>query len=648
MMKNTLIFLPEWNTTHPYLSLPCLAGYLRSKDVNIDQIDLNIEWFWYINSIEFINSCRERICRKNLKEDDVLLYKIIYSYLLENNELYKSIIKDKEKFYEYEGYKKIKNYTEMAQLFISEAYDGLKIDTNMFSSDSSYDIDELYLKACDDTNNPFIKFYKKMIKKYNLLEYDFIGFSLIGMGQLSSLFAIIRILREEGSKAHVCLGGNTFSKIHYKIEENKNVFNFVDSILFFEGEYPLFKLIKTLENNESLENVPNCAFYDKEKDKVVITEIAKCIVPIEELPTPDYSGLLLDLYTAPHRILPYFVSRSCYWGRCAFCDHDYGYDGVYRVKSIDKVFEDIRVLKERFDADVIYFVDEALSVPFIEKLCDRMDENNSFKWFAYIKASTKFTYELCKKMHDCGCLFIMVGIESCSSTVLESMNKGITTEDIYATVENMNKAGIWLHSFLINDFPTETKEDKLETLFSIFEYNFHSNGLSEFSLPKHSKMYSNLEEYGIYETKENSKLSSILSYKSKIKCNKKLQRRLINLYNTKVHNNFVVNTLMDSQHIPLFMMKYDLILNNDILYKLVRNEYTFDKNDLIYYKKDNSIIIFNIYTNKMLEIPSDFGNIIERCERIEVSKLRGIIKEEYSDDKYDIEEVLRIFNIIFK
>ena len=98
--------------------------------------------------------------------DDVLLYKIIYSYLLENNELYKSIIKDKEKFYEYEGYKKIKNYTEMAQLFISEAYDGLKIDTNMFSSDSSYDIDELYLKACDDTNNPFIKFYKKMIKKY--------------------------------------------------------------------------------------------------------------------------------------------------------------------------------------------------------------------------------------------------------------------------------------------------------------------------------------------------------------------------------------------------------------------------------------------------------------------------------------------------
>lgn len=234
-------------------------------------------------------------------------------------------------------------------------------------------------------------------------------------------------------------------------------------------------------------------------EKIIKTEIAKCLIPIEELPVPDYDDLDLDMYTSPKRILPYYVSRSCFWGKCAFCDCDYGYDGKYRVKSVNKVLRDISVLRKKYNTEMIYFIDEALSVHFIEKMCDAIDEDNKFFWFAYIRANKKFTYELCKKMYDKGCRYLLVGIESCSENVLKEMNKGITTDDILTTVNNMDRAGIWLHTFLINDFPSEKYEDKLNTIFHIFQNNFHSVGLSQFTLPKNSKMYNNLERYGIFQ-----------------------------------------------------------------------------------------------------------------------------------------------------
>lgn len=644
-MKSALIFLPDWNTTHPYLSLPCLSAYLKENGVEVRQIDLNIEWFWYTCSDSFLDACYEKICIKDMSEDSAILYHMLYKYLKTEKDKFKENVRRSEVFYSYHGYKKLRNFIETVQLFASMAYDGYQTDSGIQSLNTFFGINDLVQKAEDKSYNPYHYFFKEMIKKYDLNSYDFIGFSLIGMGQIIALLSIIPHLDREHT--HICIGGNTFSKIQYKIEKNKEIFNYVDSILLFEGEYPLLKLIRALENGESLYSVPNCVFYDKEQDRIVKNEIKQCVLSIENLPVPDYADLSLELYTAPEIILPYYVSRSCYWGKCAFCDHDYGYDGKYRVKSVEKVLSDIGELREKYHANVFYFVDEALNIPFLEKLCDSINEQNKFYWFGYIKASQKFTYDLCCKLKRSGCLFLMVGIESCSKDILEKMNKGITPDDIHTTVENMDKAGLWLHSFMINDFPTETLEDKFTTIFDVFSNPFHSIGLSQFSLPKNAKITSKLEEYGLYDLREKSDLSSIMDYKARIMPDREVHQKIVDLYRAREYNRFMYDFLMDSQHAPLFMKKYDFVRRKNAFRDFVNKEFEYNNTNLICEDKGDTLIVFNIQNRNMLALPTCFKEILGKCNGITDDELAKIL-EVYAKDEDEYDEFYYVMKLLFE
>lgn len=190
-MKSALIFLPDWNTTHPYLSLPCLSAYLKENGVEVRQIDLNIEWFWYTCSDLFLDACYENICNKEMSEDSAILYHMLYNYLKTEKDKFIKNVKRSEVFYSYYGYKELRNFIETVQLFASMAYDGYQTDSGIQSLNSFFGVSDLVQKAEDKSYNPYHYFFEEMIKKYDLNSYDFIGFSLIGMGQIIALLSII-------------------------------------------------------------------------------------------------------------------------------------------------------------------------------------------------------------------------------------------------------------------------------------------------------------------------------------------------------------------------------------------------------------------------------------------------------------------------
>lgn len=66
-------------------------------------------------------------------------------------------------------------------------------------------------------------------------------------------------------------------------------------------------------------------------------------------------------------------------------------------------------------------------------------------------------------MKCAGCQFVSIGVESCSQKVLDNMDKGITIEDIKITLDNMKRAGIWAHCFMINNFEGEDDHDRWNT-----------------------------------------------------------------------------------------------------------------------------------------------------------------------------------------
>ena len=192
-MKNALIFLPAWNTAHPYLSLPCLSAFLKANGKHVTQIDLNIEWFWYCCEIEYIDDCYERIKEMNLDNDSIMFYEMIYIYLKENNALIKDIVSDKNMFYSFEYYHKLKKYMDLKDILSNMAYDGYQDDSGWNSLSECYTIKDLS-RTASNKNNPYIGFFKKMISKYELNAFDFIGLSLIGTGQLIAMFTLLELL----------------------------------------------------------------------------------------------------------------------------------------------------------------------------------------------------------------------------------------------------------------------------------------------------------------------------------------------------------------------------------------------------------------------------------------------------------------------
>src|SRR5690606_16826112 len=129
-----------------------------------------------------------------------------------------------------------------------------------------------------------------------------------------------------GLKCHVTVGGPHITMLREQIAQTPALFSLIDSAVIFDGEVPLLRLAETLggafNSQDSLEHIPNL-IYRQQDGKIRVTQ-RKEPEKIQNLPLPDFDGLPLDRYLAPHLVLPLMTARGCYFGKCAFCNVGYG------------------------------------------------------------------------------------------------------------------------------------------------------------------------------------------------------------------------------------------------------------------------------------------------------------------------------------
>jgi radical SAM superfamily enzyme YgiQ (UPF0313 family) len=577
VMKSLLVFPPHWSVSHPYLSLPCLSAYLNKFNIESDLIDLNAKCMNTILSKEFIQKCLDKI--KEEEEENIKLLGNKYSVLLEMGQSAVKyinsaveIMKIDKNFFNIEEYVFAEKIIRYACQIVSQAHK-IEFNVSSFKYREGMNFNVINEFLSDKDSNIYIELYKAILSKEYLEKYNHIAISLIGFEQLLPTFTLCNYIRSINPDIKITIGGSVLSKLAdgFSNKEYEILFKFFDYILTFEGEEHLKNLILAINNNYDINDVNNLIYYDFNNRKVIFNELSKLKLDINSLPTPDFSKYDMRDYFFPRTVLPYYLSRSCYWGKCSFCDHDYGYDGRFRCKTVEKIIEDIRVYKENYNAEILHFIDEAIHPKLMEKLCTALINNNiDIKWFCYIRASKEFTSELCEKMKLAGCIHIMVGVESCSDEVLKAMDKGIDKDTIKYTLENLNRNGIWSHLFLINNFPTETAENRLETLLFILN-NIeicHSMGMGDFSLMKKSKITKQPIKYGIKNISDISSLSIGLMFESELK-NEEMHfitkefNKIFDKFSNK--NYFFTHVSLFREHLPVYLSEYNFIDDDEIL-----------------------------------------------------------------------------------
>ena len=268
------------------------------------------------------------------------------------------------------------------------------------------------------------------------------------------------------------IGGHHASIMPYETLEEDCC---LDLLVYGEGEETFLEIINKykergwnkeefLKDADCLKAIDGIAFRDKDSN-IKINKSRRQIEDLDSLPSPAWDLLPLGKYIPlPNQYLNkpviHMVSiRGCPFD-CDFCSNNSVFGRKIRARSPERVVDDIKYVKSKYNMKEISFWDDTMTVnkKWLEKFCNCLIENKvNVTWTCYSRVDT-VNLEILKLMKKAGCWNIFYGYESGTQQLLDNINKGITLEQI----RNVNKwtkdAGIEVRASFMIALPGETPE----------------------------------------------------------------------------------------------------------------------------------------------------------------------------------------------
>ena len=153
-------------------------------------------------------------------------------------------------------------------------------------------------------------------------------------------------------------------------------------------------------------------------------------------------------------------SRGCWWGAkhpCSFCGLN-GLNNVYREKTPQKLYDEIREMTTRYPGVNIQLSDNVLSQNMIRELLPMLAaDSESYQILAEIKTNMK-PAEV-KALANAGVHVTQPGIESLNDHLLTLMGKGSSAVQNVALMKYCRSAGIYPIWNMMTHVPGENRED---------------------------------------------------------------------------------------------------------------------------------------------------------------------------------------------
>lgn len=518
--KVMLFFPPEWVPTAPYLALPSLTAVLREAGHTVIQRDINIGMWDHFFSMEFLIWVKGRLAMQlkvlheqekagRLTERDVDRLAVVEQAdavdvfdLADRAEEAKLIVRG-DRFYEAETLEGALNTFRETMAYISAAYYPASLVFYPMESNLGYRpgvSKEVFACLEDEQVNVYRDLCNQLVMQDVAREQpDVVGISIGTQMQLLAGLTFAKMIKEAFPKIHVVVGGNVITRLQEDLINHERFFTEVfDSAILYEGEHALLWLIEALNEQRPLASIPNLMYRDESglhRNSEVYTE------KTNELPLPDFEGMPLDRYFVPELIIPYLATRGCYWGRCTFCDHGQGYFDQYRGMAAQRVVDQIKALRDKYQCRHFLFSDESYPPALFKKVSQLLvDQDVKIKWTTLIRfEETLQDQAIWNLAAEAGCCTLYYGMESANERVLNLMDKHARKSVIERNLRMAATAGIWNHVMAFYGFPGETFEEAMETRQFVLDHQpvIHSLELFYFVAYRHTPMVRHPEKFGI-------------------------------------------------------------------------------------------------------------------------------------------------------
>ena len=489
---------PIWDVHLPYAAVPQLMGACKNAGLESMQIDFAILAF----RIMF-----ERCCKKNIDkfltreyyENRVAVWK--NSPVNTFDEYLEKVAFLSNPDFGFEIAKATFNNGGLLEKgIISALIDSVLASYSAKSSTGVFNVAESF----EQQSSKIIDECIAQCKLLALLQQDIklVGISVTGIIQLRFTKEVIDALRVINPFMKIVLGGNAITlAVRSNFSNAVPLLELSDFLLIGEGETSIVHLAQyCLGNQSNLSEIPGLIYKTEEG----IMSNPTNLEDIETVSKPCFDGVNFNQYVLPEPMFPYHTSRGCFYGQCAFCDHDPEYRHNYRQKSVRKVVSEILELAKQTGLRNVQFTDEAIEPGFFREMVLEMERTPEFHdifWLCYLRVSRVYDEETVRLAAKNGCRMVLFGIETFQQRLLNFIKKGQDAQTAKENLRLFHRHGIKTFSWFMFGLPSETIVEALSDVKTIQEISENLDGFynGSFRLSPNTDMSRDTAKYNIID-----------------------------------------------------------------------------------------------------------------------------------------------------
>ena len=241
-----------------------------------------------------------------------------------------------------------------------------------------------------------------------------------------------------------------------------------DFLTIGEGEETTFELYNAILSNTNFNAINGIAFIENET--VIQTAARTKFKELDELPLPNREAIpnekYLETWKNNHGESSMTIStqRGCPY-TCKWCSTAV-YGQSYRRRPAHLVAQEMKMLKDKYKPDAIWFVDDVFTIShkWLIAFHDEVVKQKAQIRFECITRAERLTDEILQLLKEAGCFRIWIGAESGSQKVIDLMDRRVDVNHVKKMIQNTNTLGIETGTFIMLGYPGETISDIYTTI----------------------------------------------------------------------------------------------------------------------------------------------------------------------------------------
>lgn len=304
----------------------------------------------------------------------------------------------------------------------------------------------------------------------------FVGFSVMTV-QVKWAYIVSRGIKERKPTINVVWGG-----VHPSLFPEQTVSDkAIDICVVNDCASNIVQIACSLRDKTDISKISGICY--KEKNEIVKTQPNLAYDDFTNIPFIDFTIMEHKIYSRNNNIaidssvnneykdcIVYPINTALGCGfRCNFCINII-LKKKYKMRSAEEIVDRIKFLQNEYGANYIHMNDENFfgskrrTYQFVEMI---LRDKITIKWRPSVRANyfnnNYINESFVKELEKSGMVIAVIGAESASQKTLDRLNKGITVEDIYRTVEILSKTKIIPRMSFMVGMPGETEKEIRET-----------------------------------------------------------------------------------------------------------------------------------------------------------------------------------------